>query len=298
MKNLPFHHNEKGSAILITLGILTLVLVLALVFVATSQNARTIAMAGADQGKADLLAESAAARAQAAAYYMQTISSQYPTNNGTNDLKYGTANGAALDALPYLGNFLSASNLDAKALDLTDNANRGIQTILYTHDPNNNNNVDASPYALMTSTQYGAYLLTGADGVNGLAKLDTTSDRWTYRNVLYQETINGTQVDLVKSRYAYLMLSEGGKFDINQMVLAGGTNVIPEVQSGSLAAPDDCNPTQFKDPANTPTYDSLNNLNNPPNSFENPNNIFCSIACYKYNSYGEITGLNDIGGSD
>ena len=71
MKKMTFHQNEQGSAILIVLGILTLVLVLGLVFVGTSRNARLISMANADNAKAALLAESAAARAEAVTYYLQ-----------------------------------------------------------------------------------------------------------------------------------------------------------------------------------------------------------------------------------
>ncbi|MCQ2402864.1 MAG: hypothetical protein MJ202_03975 [Lentisphaeria bacterium] len=60
MQTIHRNPDERGSAILMVLGILSVVLILAMVFAVTSRNAKTVADAKADQVQAQLLSESAA----------------------------------------------------------------------------------------------------------------------------------------------------------------------------------------------------------------------------------------------
>lgn len=63
--------DERGSAILIVLGLLSLLLVLALVFAVTSRNAQIVAEANADQTSAKLLSQSAYNRALEPIFFFQ-----------------------------------------------------------------------------------------------------------------------------------------------------------------------------------------------------------------------------------
>ena len=269
MKKLAFHHSEQGSAILITLGILTLVLVLALVFVATSQNARTIAMANADSGNASLVAESAAARAEAVAYYLQSeITANKPANSTVSDLQY--------DYQPYVGNFLTDSDLGnlvknpylqaAPGSLSSDPDARQLQSILYTHDDDNQGSLDSSPYSLIAGTKLGKFLEASTSNFKSVLT-DNPDTRLTYRNILDSDNhVNG--------RYAFLMLSEGSKFNLNRIVLAtegSNDNHVPIVDDGQL------------DVSNHPGHD-----------LETPGSSTFAIAGYHYTD-GEIDEVKDDG---
>jgi hypothetical protein len=66
MKNKESENKQRGSALLLTLGILSLVLILAMSFAFTARTTRQVAKVNADQIKARLLAESALERVLAA----------------------------------------------------------------------------------------------------------------------------------------------------------------------------------------------------------------------------------------
>ena len=293
MKKPNFHQNEQGSAILIVLGLLTLVLVLALVFLANSRNARAIATAGADYAKAGLVAESAVARVQAVSYYTQSvIMDNIPPDGDVNGLVY--------DHQPYAGSFMvndaltdaaSAASGTEKyrqvrvqhlkgknsggAADTTQNG-----YVLYTHDKNNKNGADHVVYNFMASTNYGKYLsVATANFQNSLGKTNGYNSNFTYQNILDAD-------GHVQSRYAFLMIPEGPKFNVNRMVLAGGdgVNVIPEVKNGELAEPAECDPDAF----------TIANL-------QSSNHSFFAITGYEYTDPvdpGKITGLKNNGAYD
>ena len=295
MKNNNFHQNEQGSAILIVLGILTLVLVLALVFVATSRNARTVAMANADNVQAGLLAESAANRAEAMAFYIQNITANIPDNSTISDLKY--------DYQPFVGNFFTTNADDLSALVQTESSRyllvqhttlkpagaedppKALQSLIYTHDENNKLSATDPllPYNLINGTKYGKFLNAAVrtrnpsptPPVSGKFQKNLTqqSSQLNYRNILDSE-------GHVQSRYAFLLFSEGSKFNVNKMALAstssGGLPYVPVVIDGKL------------DVSNSPGY---NLESNGENSF--------AIAGYTYdNITGEINGLQDSGKYD
>ena len=282
MNKIPIHQNEQGSAILIVLGILTLVLTLALVFLATSRNARTIAMANADNVKAVLLAESAAARAEAIVNYVGTeITSNLPDDSSVSDLEY--------DFLPYQGVFQA----DASITDGNDDNHHRLVKVqhfqgkdaggnrdkernlymFYTHDSNNRKGADNRPYPLLIATNYGEYLNFG-DSFNK----EDYSFNLTYRNIL--DTSNHVQ-----SRYAFLMLAEGQKFNVNAMAMAtlnGNDNYVPSVK---------------KDEDNNVGVLTTNG-SDPGVQLNDVKNSTFAIAGYTYNSDGEITGLADGGKYD
>ena len=294
MRKPNFHQNEQGSAILIVLGILTLVLVLALVFVATSRNARAIATAGADYEKAGLIAESAAARAQAVSYYTQSVLvDNIPPDGDVNELVY--------DHQPYAGSFVVDEKLTHSASaasgtekfrlvrvqhlkgrkwptgtsqDVNQNG-----SVLYTHDKNNKS-ADHVLYSLFDSTQYGKYLDYSTYNFKDRLSQANYNSNFTYQNILDED-------GHVQSRYAFLMIPEGPKFNVNRMVLAGGDGVndIPFVQSGELA-----NPANF-DPNDFTGVDSL----------QDDGRSYFAITGYEYNDSGDpgkITGLKNNGAYD
>ena len=288
MKKMTFHQNEQGSAILIVLGILTLVLVLGLVFVGTSRNARLISMANADNAKAALLAESAAARAEAVTYYLQEKSlDNLPAHSSINDLEYNW--------MPYAGNFLydddltddldDDQHLPVKIMHLVGQGatakERRIQNqyIFYTHDSENKQDEKNRPFAdegLLKNTKYGNYIFEAAsntqqfsDYVPGDLNSETNKRNFTYRNMLDAD-------GHVMGRYAFLMFSEGAKFNVNQMAMASQSEYstfVPSVDAGKVTT----------------------NANNPGVQLNQEDESTFAISGYKYDTDGDIDGLADSG---
>lgn len=285
MKNYPIHHNEQGSAILIVLGILTLVLVLALVFVGTSRNARTVALASADNTKAGLLAESAAARVESIIYYLQEQSLGFiPTHATNSDLEYHWA--------PYAGAFQIDSNLTEfsngpdvdetthlpikiqhfRGYESVPNVNKiKNQFLFYTHDSYNKLDAAHRPYGLLAATNYGDYL--NSSTINFSGNLNKSSGKaatnFTYRNIL---DTNG----LVLGRYAFMLLPEGTKFNVNQMAMAkegANDNYVPSVDMGVISP----------------------NASDPGTNFDQEKESTFAISGYEYDSDGKITGLANSG---
>ena len=71
MNSIQNNANERGSAILMVLGLLSLLLVMALIFAVTSRNAQIVADANADQTQAKLVSQSALTRATDALFFFQ-----------------------------------------------------------------------------------------------------------------------------------------------------------------------------------------------------------------------------------
>lgn len=71
MNSIRNNANERGSAILMVLGLLSLLLVMALIFAVTSRNAQIVADANADQTQAKLVSQSALTRATDALFFFQ-----------------------------------------------------------------------------------------------------------------------------------------------------------------------------------------------------------------------------------
>ena len=290
MKKMTFHQNEQGSAILIVLGILTLVLVLGLVFVGTSRNARLISMANADNAKAALLAESAAARAEAVTYYLQEKNlGNLPAHSSINDLEYNW--------MPYAGNFLYDDDLTGDPNDEKDNRSpvrimhlvgqgatakeRRVQNqcIFFTHDIENKRDEKNRPFAddgLLKNTKYGNYIFEAASNtqqfsecVPGDLNSESNKRNFTYRNMLDAD-------GHVMGRYAFLMFAEGAKFNVNQMAMAsqsGYSTFVPSVDAGKVTT----------------------NASNPGVQFNQEDESTFAISGYKYDTDGDIDGLADSG---
>ncbi len=71
MNSIQNNANERGSAILMVLGLLSLLLVMALIFAVTSRNAQIVADANADQTQAKQVSQSALTRATEALFFFQ-----------------------------------------------------------------------------------------------------------------------------------------------------------------------------------------------------------------------------------
>ena len=71
MKHFQKNPNERGSAILLVLGLLSLLLLLALVFAVTSRNAPIVSEANTDQTTAALYAKSAVSSAIQSLFFFQ-----------------------------------------------------------------------------------------------------------------------------------------------------------------------------------------------------------------------------------
>lgn len=71
MNSIQNNANERGSAILMVLGLLSLLLVMALIFAVTSRNAQIVADANADQTQAKLVSRSGSTRATDALFFFQ-----------------------------------------------------------------------------------------------------------------------------------------------------------------------------------------------------------------------------------
>lgn len=123
MKHFQKNPNERGSAILLVLGLLSLLLLLALVFAVTSRNAQIVSEANTDQTTAALYAKSAVSSAIQSLFFFQnkgnllknsTLEDYLPNNNGFLDqgedrreFFYGSAGSSDTDDFfglqPYVG---------------------------------------------------------------------------------------------------------------------------------------------------------------------------------------------------
>lgn len=197
MKNSAhkFYRDERGSAILMVLGILAMVTVLGIVFAMTSRNARTAAVAKSDGAGARLAAESATARALGFLNYMQTIGDKP----------------AGYVSRPYVGNFDCGGALPMISKIITLAGSSIDQNVMYTHDDDGYNETENGEFSLfnvISSTPYGAAL----------------KDYTSFGNA---ESSGAEQIQFVNvtgkdgkfdRRYGYLILSEGTKFDINKLI--------------------------------------------------------------------------------
>jgi len=201
MKKRP-DDNQRGSALLLTLGILSLVLILAMSFAFTARTNRQVAKVNADQVKARLLAESGWQRARAAMEWQFGITTY---DNTTNTFaKTGTY------YYPPVDGRLGFSD----AVKMT-------------------RNVYEQRYIAMPATD------DSAESFNRLGAIlsqrsalvaDLTPNLGTARF----QTVLDDSGDVV-GRLGFLVLEEGGKFDINQLVSpnANPNGNIPFVQPGA-----------------------------------------------------------------
>lgn len=192
-------NNQRGSALLLTLGILSLVLILAMSFAFTARTNRQVARVNADQVKARLLAESGWQRVRAAmewAFGTTTYDSGTKVFSKTGTYYY-----------PPMDGRLGFS--DANKLTLNDYAQR------YTA-------IAGTDFSEESYNTLGEILSKRSALVNALGLNLGATARF--------QTVLDAGNDVV-GRLGFLVLEEGGKFDINQLVSPDGD--IPFVQPGT-----------------------------------------------------------------
>lgn len=203
MKKRP-NKKQRGSALLLTLGILSLVLIMAMSFAFTARTNRHVARVNADQVKARLLAESGWQRIRAA---MEWAFGEATYNSGTKMFaKIGTHYYPPVDG--RLGfnvtNKLALNNYEQRytAIPATDFSEESFNTL-------------------------GEILSQRSPLVSSLGlSLGATA---RFQTVLDDD-------NKVVGRLGFLILEEGGKFDINQLVSADGD--IPFVKLDTQTPPD------------------------------------------------------------
>ena len=209
MKNIQHKKTERGSAILMTLGVLSIVMVIAKLFAATARNARTIAVAGADDVRAAMTSESAEAFALSLLQEMTQTSATYRPDDGA-----GIAYSDDTDTTrhqPYIGNFNQdiagfVGYTTLAAGDYTQNA-------IVTHP-----DADAT-------TGYKAEDLDATHKENRLwyavEKQSRFGDEFTAFAALDSNTIgfqNVTDGNEIIGRYGFAILADGSKFNLNAIV--------------------------------------------------------------------------------
>ncbi len=252
MKNIPSKKSERGSAILMTLGVLSIVMVLGMLFVATTRNTRTIAAAGADDVRAAVLSESAEAFALSILQEMtQTGSTYRPANSTLTDgsgnplVQYQPAGGEDDDwHQPYVGSFQFAGGIVGQT-DLSQTAG----TDTYTQN------------AIFTTPAADYQTADLADVANQLWNPVRNSALGDLAESSAFDNINGTSAGFqnvtdddgeIIGRYGFVILPEGSKINlnaiVNPLVTTAAANSIPAIganpyevallDDGSMSLPD------------------------------------------------------------
>jgi len=191
--NKKNNNNQRGSALLLTLGILSLALILAMSFAFSARTNRQVAMVNADQIKARLLAESGWQRLRASmewnfgAISYDSLAKTF-TKIGTYyyppvDGRLGFSDSNKLTSNHYEQRYTTIS---ASATDDSEESFNKLDKIFSNHS------------ALFKDLEGMGLSITGT-------KFQTILDA-------------GKVGSPVTGRLGFLILEEGGKFDINQLV--------------------------------------------------------------------------------
>lgn len=258
MKHFQKNPNERGSAILLVLGLLSLLLLLALVFAVTSRNAQIVSEANTDQTTAALYAKSAVSSAIQSLFFFQnkgnllknsTLEDYLPDNNGfldqgedSREYFYGSTGSSDADDFfglqPYVG--YVGANPDWKGLCIYGEVSKDeaesdafklqpggepYQSIYYTH----NYDPDFSSYDEVggegDTSLYGIFAETALgkhykenSEIEDLFK--TAGDKQLQFKTATTKIINedGEVEKIIVGRYGFVAFSEGSKFDLNRIV--------------------------------------------------------------------------------
>ena len=287
MKHFQKNPNERGSAILLVLGLLSLLLLLALVFAVTSRNAQIVSEANTDQTTAALYAKSAVSSAIQSLFFFQnkgnllknsTLQGYLPDNNGFLDQGedgreyfYGSAGTSDADDFfglqPYVGYVganpnwkglciygeVSKDEAESDAFKLQPGG-KPYQSIYYTHKDDTYDEFggegDTSLYGIFAETALGKHYKENSE-IEDLFK--TAGDK----QLQFKTAIGGD--GSIVGRYGFVAFSEGSKFDLNRIVaskLDGDTNepYVPFVEDGKVLPGDPGDDVYFYDTDNE--YDS------------------------------------------
>lgn len=287
MKHFQKNPNERGSAILLVLGLLSLLLLLALVFAVTSRNAQIVSEANTDQTTAALYAKSAVSSAIQSLFFFQnkgnllknsTLQGYLPDNNGfldqgedSREYFYGSTGSSDADDFfglqPYVGYVganpnwkglciygeVSKDEAESDAFKLQPGG-KPYQSIYYTHKDDTYDEFgeegDTSLYGIFAETALGKHYKENSE-IEDLFK--TAGDK----QLQFKTAIGGD--GSIVGRYGFVAFSEGSKFDLNRLVaskLDGDTNepYVPFVEDGKVLPGDPGDGVYFYDTDNE--YDS------------------------------------------
>ena len=209
------HNNEKGSALLLTLGILSLVLILAMSFAFTARTNRQVSKVNADQVKAKLLAESGLARV------LGGMKFSFEKDHGTHE--------------PYLypASESTAISLNSHVVKTNENGNPdGIHYAWVGDAKSDIGETENSFETIVGSNLYYHYL-----------ESQSYSNTFDLSNCGFM-TIKDNDGKII-GRVGALILEEGSKFDINQLINRRSTNNVPFVKDGEEQL--NANPSQTFD---------------------------------------------------
>ncbi len=232
------HNKEKGSALLLTLGILSLVLILAMSFAFTARTNRQVSKVNADQVKAKLLAESGLARIMGG------------MKNTFNNKLY-PASDASVVAIP-LNNHL------VKTKETNHPAGLHYAWIGDSTKTSDNTETENQVENIIGNNLYLRYLNEqGHSDVAGENPLDLSNCGFM--------TIKDDDGKII-GRVGALILEEGGKFDINQLINRRSTNNVPFVKEDEEYLNADI--TQTFDSAKDFYYPLLSTYSSSGNDFD------------------------------
>ena len=193
--------NERGSALLLVLGILSLVLVMGMSFVFTARTERQVAQANSSQMSAKLIAQSALNRVISdMGYYFRDDDDKplaYPSVELTDDnepITFGLQAASGSDKGMQL--CAVSKNLHIGTIDDDEQDHFNDLLHLETYDETNDIYYESLPQVTV---------------------IDKVSGKETFVQpitVTYKDTDNKTCTDVI-GRYGYIILEEGSKIDVN-----------------------------------------------------------------------------------
>lgn len=204
--------DEKGSALILVLGILSLVLVLGMSFVFTARTERHVAQASSDQTSAKLIAQSA-------------------LNRIVSDMKYEFYNGGDPLKYPAIDNYNQSTPLPIFNFRESDTNNDfGRQLYALSKEPN----IGVFSYSVSSDERqhFDEVMKLGASFYSELPHLhnlngSTSNETFAFPiTARYTINSNGTTNDCtdVIGRYGYVLLEEGSKIDVNYAMSLTGND--------------------------------------------------------------------------
>lgn len=218
MKNfLYIERDERGSAVLLTLGILSLLMVVAMVFVMNGRNERAVTYANADSGSADSAADSSVARVKATFNYIGKLTPAYdmPADIAPGNLISGFT--YAGKHLPYVGNSTPPyMNIGYSTIQkgTAGNPEATSQKVMFTKDSNYTCDTNATIFNAFQLTPFGKAILEDSTGI--------TAADMTFWNLVDKKDVvlpsPGDPVPKITDRYGFIAFSDGGKMDLNSLI--------------------------------------------------------------------------------
>ena len=298
MKNIQFKKSERGSAILMTLGVLSIVMVIGMLFVAMTRNTRIIADAGADDVRAAVLAESAEAFALSILQEMTQTKKDYrPANSTILDaddnpvIQYQPKEAGDDDEWhqPYIGNFSSDGGIvGCKELTkgaYTQNAifTKPDDSVYTTTEMNRTDSADGSyPHRLWTPVQK-SHLKDLATTV--FAGLDNVGVG--FQNVTVPDSDDPTKDEII-GRYGFVILPEGSKINLNAII-----NPHVGAKNHPIPALEDSQTVKLDGSVSLSTVDMPLGMSDDPNS-EKDTGAFLVMGFDSFDDYDYAEEIDEL----